>query len=77
MQTFYSYILNQCKPHQKMTVTVLDIAVLQQSLLLLQRTSTSALIFQADEAFNRDNESALGMAAMWNNNNLAKELLFF
>lgn len=39
MQTFYSYILNQCKPHQKMVVTVLDIAVLWQSLLLLWRTS--------------------------------------
>lgn len=71
MQTFYTYILNQCKPHQKIIVTVLDIAVLQQSLLLLQRTSISALIFQADEAFNRDNESSLGIVAMRNNNNLA------
>lgn len=49
MQTLYSFILNQCKPHQKITVTVLDIAVQWQSLLLLQRTSISALIFQADE----------------------------
>lgn len=77
MQTFYSFILNQCKPHQKTTMTVLDIAVLWQSLLLFQRTSISALIFQADEAFNRDNESSLGMVAMGNNNNLANELFNF
>lgn len=37
----------------------------------------SALIFLADEAFNRNNESSLGMVAMWNNNNLANELLNF
>lgn len=77
MQTFYSYILNQCKPHQKMIVTVLDIAVLWQSLLLLQRTSVSALIFQADKAFNRNNESSLEMVVMWNNSNLANELVNF
>lgn len=67
MQTFYSYRLSQCKPHQKMTVTELDIAVLQQSLSLLQRTSISALIFQADEAFNKDNKSCLEMVTMQSN----------
>lgn len=60
-----------------MIVTVLDIAVLQHSLLLLQRTSISALIFQAEEAFNRDNKSSLGMVAMRNNNNLVNKLLNF
>lgn len=65
------------QPHQKMTMTVLGIAVLWQSLLLLQRTSISALIFQADEAFNRENESSLGMVAMGNNSKLANELFNF
>lgn len=77
MQTFYFFILDQCKPHQKITVTVLDIAVLWQSLLLLQRTTISALIFQADEAFNRDNKSSLGMVAMGNNNNLFNKVFHF
>lgn len=54
-----------------------DSAVLWQSLLLLQRTSISALIFQADEAFNRDNKSYLGMVAIGNYNNLANELCNF
>lgn len=58
-------------------MTVLDVAVLWQSLLLLQRTSISALIFQADEAFNRDNESSLGTVAMENYNNLANEQFNF
>lgn len=57
-----------------MIVTVLDIAVLWQSLMFLQRTSISALIFQAGKAFNRDNESSLGMVAMRNNNNLTNEV---
>lgn len=74
MQTFYSSISSQCKPHQKMIVTVLDIAVLWQSLMFLQRTSISALIFQAGKAFNRDNESSLGMVAMRKNNNLTNEV---
>lgn len=77
MQTFYSFILNPCKPHQNMTMTVLDIAVLWQSLLLLQRTSISALIFQADEAFNRDKKSFLGMVTVGNYKNLANELFNF
>ena len=77
MQTFYSYILNQCKPHQKIIVTVLDVAVLWHSLLFLQRTSICAFVFQADEAFNTDNDSSLGTVAMQSNNNLANKLLNF